>query len=137
MNFEYGLSAKLLDLLKQIAPDIERVAVLRDRSNPAGTAQFGSLTPRERESRQGLQDAVGGVTSIACTTDIGNMDLAPNLADVCHDFAELAPHCEIDYLPDGSMSIATDRAVHDVNLVISSLKSMRTRPKSPNVATHW
>ena len=80
---------------------------------------------------------MGGVTSIACTTDIGNMDLAPNLADVCHDLAELAPHCEINYLRDWSMSIAMDRAVHDVTLVISSLKSMRTRPKSPNVATNW
>jgi two-component sensor histidine kinase len=70
-------------------------------------------------------------------TAMQNAGLAPNLADVCHDLAELAPHCEINYLLDGSMSIATDRAVHDVNLVISSLKSMRTRPKSPNVATHW
>ena len=43
MNFEYGFSAKWLDLLKQIAPDIKRAAVLRDRSNPAGTAQFGML----------------------------------------------------------------------------------------------
>jgi ABC-type uncharacterized transport system substrate-binding protein len=43
MNYEYGFSAKWLDLLKQIAPDIKRAAVLRDRSNPAGTAQFGIL----------------------------------------------------------------------------------------------
>ena len=43
MNFEYGSSAKWLDLLKQIAPDIKRAAVLRDRSNPAGTAQFGTI----------------------------------------------------------------------------------------------
>jgi len=76
------------------------------------------------------------VTSIACTTDIGNMDLAPYLSDVCHDFAELAPHCEINYLPDGSMSIATDRAVHDVNLVISSLNPCVRDPSlltSPNI----
>ena len=43
MNFEYGSSAKWLDLLKHIAPDIKRAAVLRDRSNPAGTAQFGIM----------------------------------------------------------------------------------------------
>jgi ABC-type uncharacterized transport system substrate-binding protein len=43
MNFEYSLSAKWLDLLKQIAPDIKRAAVVRDRSNPAGTAQFGAI----------------------------------------------------------------------------------------------
>ena len=43
MNFEYSLGAKWLDLLKQIAPDVKRAAVLRDRSNPAGTAQFGTI----------------------------------------------------------------------------------------------
>ena len=43
MNFEYGASAKWLELLKQLAPDLKRAAVLRDRSNPAGTAQFGTI----------------------------------------------------------------------------------------------
>jgi len=43
MNFEYGTRAKWLDLLKQLAPDLKRAAVLRDRSNPAGTAQFGTI----------------------------------------------------------------------------------------------
>jgi putative ABC transport system substrate-binding protein len=43
MNFEYGTSSKWLDLLKQLAPDLKRAAVLRDRSNPAGTAQFGTI----------------------------------------------------------------------------------------------
>ena len=49
MNYEYGFSAKWLDLLKQIAPDIKRAAVLRDRSNPAGTAQFGILKPQHHQ----------------------------------------------------------------------------------------
>jgi putative tryptophan/tyrosine transport system substrate-binding protein len=43
MLFEYGTTAKWLELLKEIAPDIKRAAVLRDRSNPAGTAQFGTI----------------------------------------------------------------------------------------------
>ena len=43
MNFEYGVSAKWLDLLKQIVPGIKRAGVLRDRANPAGSAQFGTL----------------------------------------------------------------------------------------------
>ena len=43
MNFEYGASTKWLDLLKQIVPDIKRAAVLRDRANPSGSAQFGTL----------------------------------------------------------------------------------------------
>ena len=43
MDFEYGLAAKWLELLKQIAPDITRVAVLRDPGIPTGPAQFGII----------------------------------------------------------------------------------------------
>lgn len=42
-NFEYGLSAKWLELLKQAAPRVTRVAVLRDPSLTAATAQFGAI----------------------------------------------------------------------------------------------
>jgi len=41
--FEYNLSGKWLELLKQIAPDITHAVVLRDPTNPAGSAQFGAL----------------------------------------------------------------------------------------------
>jgi len=40
MLFEYSLSGKWLDLLKQIAPDMRRVAVIRDPSIASGTGQF-------------------------------------------------------------------------------------------------
>jgi putative ABC transport system substrate-binding protein len=43
MAFEFGLSGKWLELLKQIAPDVTRVAVLRDPANPSGTGQFGAI----------------------------------------------------------------------------------------------
>jgi ABC-type uncharacterized transport system substrate-binding protein len=43
MLSEYSLNAKLLELLKQIAPSVKRVAVLRDSVNPAGIAQFGTI----------------------------------------------------------------------------------------------
>jgi len=43
MIFEYSLSVKWLELLKQIAPSVTRVAVLRDAANPAGIAQFGAI----------------------------------------------------------------------------------------------
>ena len=39
LQFEYSLSAKWLELLKEIAPGITRVAVLRDPSFTAGIAQ--------------------------------------------------------------------------------------------------
>ena len=41
--YEYGLSAKWLELLKQIAPSVTRVAVLRNSDNPAGLAVFGAI----------------------------------------------------------------------------------------------
>ena len=41
--FEYGLSGKWLELLKQIAPQVVRVAVLRDPAVASGTGQLGAL----------------------------------------------------------------------------------------------
>jgi putative tryptophan/tyrosine transport system substrate-binding protein len=41
--FEYSLSGKWLELLKEIAPSVTRAAVLRDTANPAGNAQFGAI----------------------------------------------------------------------------------------------
>jgi putative ABC transport system substrate-binding protein len=42
-QFEYGISAKWLELLKQIAPGVTRVAVLRDPAIPSGIGQFGAI----------------------------------------------------------------------------------------------
>jgi hypothetical protein len=42
MLFEYSLSAKWIELLKQVAPNVRRAAVIRDAANPAGIAQFGA-----------------------------------------------------------------------------------------------
>src|SRR5207248_7590013 len=42
-QFEYGVSAKWLELLKEIAPRVTRAAVLRDSTNPAGIGQFGAI----------------------------------------------------------------------------------------------
>jgi putative ABC transport system substrate-binding protein len=41
--FEYGISAKWLELLKDIAPQVRRVAVLRDTAIAAGAGQLGAL----------------------------------------------------------------------------------------------
>jgi putative ABC transport system substrate-binding protein len=43
MLAEYSVSGKWLELLKQIAPELKRVAVLRHSANPAGIAQFGAI----------------------------------------------------------------------------------------------
>jgi putative tryptophan/tyrosine transport system substrate-binding protein len=41
--FEYGISGKWLELLKEIAPRVTRVAVLRDPAIAAGTGQLGAI----------------------------------------------------------------------------------------------
>jgi putative ABC transport system substrate-binding protein len=43
MLYEYSIGVKWLELLKEIAPNVTRVAVIRDSYNPAQTAQFGVI----------------------------------------------------------------------------------------------
>jgi len=43
MNFEYSLSGKWLELLKQIAPSMTRAAVLKDPAFGVGSVQFGAI----------------------------------------------------------------------------------------------
>jgi len=42
-RFEYGVSAKWLELLKEIAPRVTRAAVVRDPAIPTGTGQLGAI----------------------------------------------------------------------------------------------
>jgi putative tryptophan/tyrosine transport system substrate-binding protein len=43
MNYEYSLSGKWLEVLKQIEPQLTHAAVVRDAANPASIAQFGAI----------------------------------------------------------------------------------------------
>ena len=43
MNYEYSLSGKWLEVLKQIEPRLTHAAVVRDAANPASIAQFGAI----------------------------------------------------------------------------------------------
>jgi putative ABC transport system substrate-binding protein len=43
MAYEYSLGGKWLELLKQIAPSVTRVAVFRDPDISSGTGQFGAI----------------------------------------------------------------------------------------------
>ena len=43
ISFEYGLTAKWVELLKQVAPAVTRVAVLRDSAIAAGIGQFAVI----------------------------------------------------------------------------------------------
>jgi putative ABC transport system substrate-binding protein len=69
LSFEYSLGGKWLELLKQIAPDVTRVAVLRDTTTPSGPAQFGviqavapsfrvEVNPLNMRERPGLERAL-------------------------------------------------------------------------------
>jgi putative tryptophan/tyrosine transport system substrate-binding protein len=42
-SFEYGLSAKWLELLKEIAPNVTRAGVIRDAALASGPAQFAAI----------------------------------------------------------------------------------------------
>ena len=43
ITFEYGISAKWLELLKEIAPGVKQVAVFRDPDLALGAGQFGAM----------------------------------------------------------------------------------------------
>jgi putative ABC transport system substrate-binding protein len=57
-QFEFGFGAKWLELLKQAAPGVTRVAILRDPTLPAGLAQFGAIQ------------------SVASSVEVSPMDIA-------------------------------------------------------------
>jgi putative ABC transport system substrate-binding protein len=48
MIYEYSLSGKWLQLLKEIAPNVMRVAIIRNPDNPAGLALFGAIQSEAR-----------------------------------------------------------------------------------------
>jgi putative tryptophan/tyrosine transport system substrate-binding protein len=66
--FEYSLSGKWLELLKEIAPRVRRVAVIRDSANPAGIGQFAVL--------QSLAPSFGVELSPVVARDIGEIERA-------------------------------------------------------------
>jgi putative ABC transport system substrate-binding protein len=77
MQFEYSLSAKWLDLLKEIAPAVKRVAVLRDADISAGTGQFGAVQSAATSlgidvSPVNVRDAAGIERAIVAFAHSGN-----------------------------------------------------------------
>ena len=73
MQFEYSLSGKWLELLKQIAPSMTRAAVLRDAGNVGGVGQWAII--QAGASSYGVQ-----VTPI-------NMHTAPEVQSALTQFA--------------------------------------------------
>jgi putative tryptophan/tyrosine transport system substrate-binding protein len=69
--FEYSISGKWLELLKQIAPGMTRAAVIRDPSITSGTGQFAAiqavapplgveLTPIDARDAGGIEQTIAG-----------------------------------------------------------------------------
>jgi putative ABC transport system substrate-binding protein len=78
-SIEYGMSGKWMELMREIAPGVTRVAVLRDPTLPAGIAQFAILQTAATSlgtelSSIGGRDAAeieGAVTEFARTSNGG------------------------------------------------------------------
>ena len=68
LMFEYGLSGKWLELLKQIAPGVTRVAVLRDPAIASGIGQFGAI--------QSVAPSLGVEVSPVNVRDAGEIERA-------------------------------------------------------------
>ena len=65
-NFEFDISGKWLELLKQIAPRMTRTAVLRDPANPSGTGLFGAI--------QAVAPSFGVEASPLSLRDVGEIE---------------------------------------------------------------
>lgn len=70
INFEFDISTKWLELLKQMAPRMTRTAVLRDPTNPSGTGQFGAI--------QAVASSLGVETSPIGLNDAGEIERGLN-----------------------------------------------------------
>ena len=75
MQLEYSLSGKWLELLKQIAPNVNRAAVFRDPGIPAGIGQFAVI--------QSVAPSVGVEVS-----PINNNDAEAEIERAVADFAQ-------------------------------------------------
>jgi putative ABC transport system substrate-binding protein len=94
MQFEYSLSAKWLELLKQMVPAVTRAAVLRDAALTSGTGQFAVI--------QSVASSVGVEVSPVNVRDAGEIERAvaafarfPNAGLVVTSSALVVRHREL------------------------------------------
>jgi len=92
-SFEYAIGGKWLELLKQIGPNVTRIAILRDPATPSGTGQFGviqAMAPslKVEVSPVNLRNAAeieSAVTAFARSSNGGLIITASGLATVHRD----------------------------------------------------
>ncbi len=90
MIYEYSLSAKWLELLKQIAPSVSRVAVIRNAENPVGVALFSAIQAAAQplgievspiDSRRDAGEIERAITTFGHSPN-GGLILTPNAASM-------------------------------------------------------
>jgi ABC-type uncharacterized transport system substrate-binding protein len=74
LMFEYGQSGKWLEVLKQTAPEVKRVAVLRDPTIASGIGQLGAI--------QSAAPSLGMETNPVNVRDVGEIER--NIAALAH-----------------------------------------------------
>jgi putative ABC transport system substrate-binding protein len=89
--FDFDIGGKWLELLKQVAPSVTRVAVLRDPANPSGAGLFGAiqaLSPSQRVevvpvNLRDADDITRNVTEFASLSN-GGLIVLPNSLAIVH-----------------------------------------------------
>lgn len=92
MLFEYSMSGKWLELLKQIMPGMRQAAIVRDADNPAGIAQFGAI--RSTASSLGIDvtpigvrdvdEIEHGIEAFARAANVGGLVVTPSASESVH-----------------------------------------------------
>jgi putative ABC transport system substrate-binding protein len=92
MIYEYSFGGKRLELLKEVAPGVTRVAVLRDPSNPAGSAEFAAIQAVAQslkldvspiDSRRDANEIDRAITVFALSVN-GGLIVTPNASASVH-----------------------------------------------------
>ena len=91
MNFEYSLSGKWLELLKQIIPQLARAAVVRNPSNPAAIGQFSAIQALAQSLRVEVTtvdirdpDEVERAVTALASAGNGGLIVAPSAGESIH-----------------------------------------------------
>ncbi|MGC1865704.1 MAG: ABC transporter substrate-binding protein [Pseudolabrys sp.] len=92
MIYEYSFGGKRLELLKQVAPGVTHVAVLRDPSNPSGSAEFAAIQALAQslkidvspvDTRRDAGEIERAITTFARTAN-GGLIVTPNASVSVH-----------------------------------------------------
>ena len=94
LNLEYDLSGKWLELLKQIAPNVTRVVIIRDPARATDTGQYGALASVAQSFRTeltpiSLQDPAGMERAIDAFAHAPNGGLIVTTSGLALDYCDL------------------------------------------------